>query len=150
MWILAAIAVVALLGGYALWLHYQLWQQRRRKTTPSEPSDPGVREEQHLARVKSLYLLADALLEEKMTATEGCLRLCAIAAHLHDSEQFRREYGVLFRVAEATAHFPILDDWKALSPEAQRRYTRERQEIEARYMEAVVEAARRIKQHYPL
>lgn len=155
--ILAALAIIAALGAYAGYLHWQLYRRRTNRaveTTGSgarvgkvDPAESGV---QRVAIKRSLYLLADALLDDKLTHTEGCLRICAIAASLEDQEVIRREYGVLFRVAEATAHIPILDAWQALSKEDKQRFDRERKAIEAKYNDAVIEAAQRIKARYPL
>ena len=146
----AAIIIIAL-AGYAGWLHYQLWLQKRlREKAASEvlAFDPALASENRVELRKTLYVLADALLNEKMTHTEGCLRICAMASHLEDIDGFRREYGVLFRVAEATAHFPILDDWQALSKEEKKRFTKERKDIEEKYREAVVEAVERVRRNF--
>ena len=153
-WLMLALAIIAVLGAYAAYLHWQLY--RRNKVSMSAvdsavsdgrvgivaPTETGV---QRVAIKRSMYLLADALLDDKLTHTEGCLRICAIAASLEDQALIRREYGVLFRVAEATAHIPILDAWQALSKADKQRFDRERQAIEAKYNDAVIEAAQRIK-----
>ena len=141
--VITGLLIIAALAGYAVWLHYCLWRQRRQSPgTGSEPlgGDPG-----RVELRKSIYLIADAMLDDKMTHTEACLRIAALANNLQDSEHFRREYGVLFRVAEATAHFPILDAWRALGREDQVRLTRERQAIEQKYGTAVVDAVERLK-----
>ncbi len=158
-WLVAgAVAVVAVLAAYAGYLHWRLYRLRKGVDAPRQPGDGprvgvvdlGVPAAQRLALRRSIHLLADAILADKLTHTEGCLRICAIAASLEEQAQFRVEYGVLFRVAEATAHIPILDAWQALSAEDKRRFDRERRAVEARYTEAVIEAAGRIKEHYPL
>jgi len=156
----AALVIIAALAGYAAYLHWLLYRRNKpagsavkagavsnAKVGVVDPAVPGV---QRVAIKRSLYLLADALLDDKLTHTEGCLRICAIAASLEDQELIRREYGVLFRVAEATAHIPILDAWQALSREDKQRFDQERKVIEAKYSDAVIEAAQRIKAHYSL
>ena len=145
--IITAIAIVLVLATYAGWLHYKLWKLKKEKTAQKgqvATYDPNPGSGRKVSIEKTLYVLADALINEKMTHTEGCLRICATANNLEDIETFRKEYGVLFRVAEATAHFPILDDWQALSREEQKRYTRERKEIEDKYKDAVEEAVKRL------
>ena len=158
-WLVAgAVAVVVALAAYAGYLHWRLYRLRQSVDVPRQAVDgprvgvvePGATAAQRLALRRSIHLLADAILAEKLTHTEGCLRICAIAANLEEQGQFRVEYGVLFRVAEATAHIPILDAWQALSAEDKGRFDRERRAVEAKYTEAVIEAARRIKDHYPL
>lgn len=145
--IATAVLIVFALAVYAGWLHYRLWFHKRqangvdreRNQTRHNP-DP-----QRVELKKSIYLLADAMLDEKMTITEGCMRICAMANHLDDREQFLLEYGVLYRVAEDTAHIPILDDWKALGNEEKRRLDMERRAIEQKYNDAVLDAAQRVR-----
>ena len=155
----AAVAVIVVLAAYAGYLHWQLYRQRRARKervggtlagSPVGLVEPGDRQRLLATRTRSLYLLADAILDDKLSHTEGCLRICAIASGLEDQERFQMEYGVLFRVAEATAHIPILDAWKALPGEDKKRFDKERKAIEDKYNEAVVEAAKRIREHYPL
>lgn len=153
-----AVVIIVALAGYAAYLHWLLYRQRRRARQEPHPApsadspvgivEPGARSTVPLTR--SLYLLADAILDDKLTHTEGCLRICAIASGLDDQARFRTEYGVLFTVAEATAHIPILDAWKALPTADKRRYDKERMAVELKYGEAVLEAARRLKEDYPL
>ena len=156
-WIALAVIVVLLLAGYAGWLHYKLWQQTADRkaaadsTQPRQGADGSGTPLSGRASVeisKSIYLIADAMLDDKMTHTEACLRICALSNHLPAREIFRREYGVLFTVAEATAHFPILDEWKSLDKDQQKAFTRERQSIEKKYADAVVEAATRVKAEF--
>lgn len=160
-WLIAgAAAVIAILAAYAAYLHWLLY--RRKRLTPSatarQPDSerrmgmpgPEVRGAQRVPIRRSLYLLADAMLDDRLSHTEGCLRICAIAANLEESDRFRVEYGVLFRVAESTAHIPILDAWQALSRDEKQRYDQERKGIETKYTDAVIDAARRIKEQFPL
>jgi len=158
-WITLAVIVVLLLAGYAGWLHYKLWKQTSDSkaavdsTQPQQGADGLGTPLAGRASVevsKSVYLIADAMLDDKMTHTEACLRICALSNHLSSRETFRREYGVLFTVAEATAHFPILDEWKSLDKSQQKAFTQERQSIEKKYADAVIEAATRVKAEFAL
>lgn len=145
-----AVLIVLVLAAYAGWLHYRLWLRAKQgKAAVSVGSRPPKEPDLHRVELKkSIFLLADAMLDDKMTITEGCLRICAMASHLEDRDSFALEYGVLFRVADSTAHIPILDEWKALSKEEKRRYDRERQGIEQKYNAAVVEAVERIRKEF--
>lgn len=151
--IVTAVTAIVVLASYAAYLHWQLHLQRRKqqKAVDRTAAAVGVVDAgaEHLAtRRRSLYLLADAILDDKLSHTEGCLRICAIASGLEDQQRFQMEYGVLFRVAEATAHIPILGAWKALPGEDKKRFDTERKAVEDKYSEAVVEAAARIKEQY--
>lgn len=147
---IAAGLVVLALVAYALYLGLRLHRQgRERAASPQvvQAFDPAA-DRYRLSEGKAIGMLACALLDDKMTYTEGCLRICALAPRLPEAEQFRIEYGVLFRVAEATAHIPILTEWKALEREQQNRFNRERQAIEEKYREAILEAAQRLRKAY--
>ena len=95
--ITVAVLIVLALAGYAGWLQYRLWQRgKRQRATPAvETFDPGAGGGRRVALRKTLYVLSDALINEKMTHTEGCLRICAMANNLEEREQFRREYVFL-------------------------------------------------------
>ena len=153
LWVAGGIAgavIIAGLAAYAIYLHWKLYRLRQ-KTVQSAVEVPKVYQPGNNYRVdveKSLYLLADAMLDNKMTHTEGCIRVCAVASTLENASQFRQEYGVLFHVAEATAHIPILDDWKALSKEDKKRFDESREKIESKYEDAIREAATRLHQAY--
>lgn len=140
-------AIIAALAGYACWLHYRLWQLKRRERSRATVAlfEPPVPARGMVDREKSLFLLAEALLDDKMTHTEGCLRICAVASQLTGHDSFRRNYPALFTVADETAHIPILEDWHALSGDEQKRYDRERYAIEEKHRAAVIEAAKRLR-----
>lgn len=148
--VLAGVVVVLALAGYASYLHWQLYQLRKKAKESPDPiqGDTAAGDGQRVALRESIYLLADAMLDDKMTATEGCLRICAMASYLDHRQSFRSEYGVLFSVAEATAHIPILDEWQALSREDKKRFDKEREAIEQRYREALVEAVERLRKEF--
>jgi len=159
-------ALIAILAGYALFLHWRLWQLRRRNgvgtgvsgagsaaTTDAavggwQPDAGPVAKNARMPLERAIYLLSEAILDNRLTHTEGCLRICAIANGMPDREKFRQEFGVLFRLAEATAHIPILAQWQALEKAEQRAFDRERRQLESRYAEAVVESAQRLRALY--
>jgi len=100
--------------------------------------------------VDSIRIIAAAVLhDEKMTMTEGCIRLKVLldnlAPHLHQHEQF----AVINRVFEATSHIPFLEEWQALSSAQKREYEREMAQVEAEQGERVRHAMQAL-QTYPL
>lgn len=158
LWIAIALLIILVLAGYAGYLHWLLWRQNRgraqkgtkgfaadNRTGAVQTFEPPSSPQRTVVAEKAVYLLAEALLDDKLTHTEGCIRITAMAAGLADYQHFQKEYGVFFQVAEATAHLPILDAWRALSPGEQKSLERERLEIEDRYRPAVTAAARQLK-----
>ncbi len=154
--IIAAVVVIGALAAYAGWLHYRLWRLRQRQQEAADSVvgafDPAGQSSSGsgspVGADKSIYLLAEAMLDDKMTHTEACIRICATASQLENFDQFRQEFGVLYRVVEDTAHIPILDDWQALEREEQRRYDKERRAVEAKYGDAIEDAARRLREQF--
>lgn len=158
LWVVIASTIIALLAGYAAYLHWLLWHQRRgRRPSGAATPAPGsgavhtvepasVSQQGTVMAEKAVYLLAEALLDNKLTLTEGCMRISAMAAGLTDYERFQKEYAVVFTVAEATAHLPILDAWRALSRSEKKALERERLAIEERHRAAVIAAAGQLKQ----
>lgn len=139
--IIAAALILAALASYAGWLHYRLWRQKNvAQQTQVETFSPHQPHNQTVEVRKSIYLIADATLADKMTHTEACLRICALANQLDNSEQFRQTHSALFQVAEAAAHFPILDAWKALDKSEKNRLSQQRLAIEQKHQQAVLAA----------
>lgn len=161
-WIITALLIIAALAAYAGYLHWLLRRKRRdaarfeSQAPNGEPAssgavgtfDPQPHQQRTVMAEKAVYLLAEALLDDKLTHTEGCIRISSMAAGLPDYERFQVEYGVFFQVAEATAHIPILDAWRALSLKEQKAFDRERQAIEDQYSAAVVEAAHQLRERW--
>ena len=144
-WLIAGGVIILILASYALYLCWQLWKQnQRQKNAPTHIPNPARLNE----RRKSIFALANAIEEEALTLTEGCLRITAVASQIGDMTTFNREVGVISRGAEETAHIPILDAWKQLSKAEQRTFDKQRQAIESKYREAVLEAVERLKVAY--
>lgn len=155
--IIAGALVILALAIYAGYLHWLLRRQRRRQAAARTSAagvhtvDPGAGRpdsERVVASGKGIYLVAEAILDDKLTHTEGCLRICAMAGSLPDHKDFREQYPVFYRVAEATAHIPILDDWHALDDDTQRRLDKERRAVEAEHGGDIIQAARHLKERY--
>lgn len=107
-------------------------------------------QEQRRYLIDSIRIIASAVLhDEKMTMTEGCIRvkvmLDNLAPHLHQHERF----AVIERVYQATQHIPFLEDWKALSRSEKHEYQKEMEQLEKEHGEQV-RAAMTELQSYPL
>lgn len=107
-------------------------------------------QEQRRYLIDSIRIIASAVLhDEKMTMTEGCIRvkvmLDNLAPHLHQHENF----AVIERVYRATEHIPFLEDWKALSRTEKREYQKEMAQLEKEHGEQVRTAMTEL-QRYPL
>ena len=93
---------------------------------------------------KSVQILAQGLLKNELSKTEGAIRISALLTFLGVNDDIKEEYSAFFQLAEASAHIPILDKWKALSSKEKMHYDNERMELENQYGDFVVDAAKRI------
>lgn len=121
----------------------ELQEQQREK------SEQSAREHRQYL-IDSIRIISSAVIhDEKMTITEGCIRLKVLldnlAPHLHQHADF----AVIQRVYEATKHIPYLADWRALSRVEKARYELQMAQVEAEQGEAV-ERAMQALQTYPL
>jgi hypothetical protein len=136
---LVAIALLATL------ILRQLQRERARK------AEQAAQEEQWLQQFEarqaylseSIRLVAGAILhDEKMTATEGCIRLKVLLEnfrpHLLQEEPLR----VISRIHDQTSHIPIKDEWQALPKKLKREYRQEMEQLENSHLDAIQGAAR--------
>ena len=93
----------------------------------------------------SVQVLAQGLVDDQLSLTEGAIRISVLLGNLTMTEQEKEDYSAFFQLAEATAHIPILNAWKALPKKEKRRFENERLEIEEKYRAFVVDAATRIR-----
>lgn len=137
---------------FSLVIRRQLKQQAIRRERNRVQRERVAREarEHRQYLVDSIRIIAAAVLhDEKMTITEGCIRLKVLldnlAPHLHGHEQF----AVIGRVFDATSHIPFLEEWRALDSARKREYEKEMNRVE-REQGARVRDAMQALQSYPL
>ncbi|GAA5316640.1 MAG: hypothetical protein AseanaTS_18440 [Candidatus Pelagadaptatus aseana] len=101
-------------------------------------------EEQREKRKKSIRIIAQGVVEDQLTLTEGAIRLSALLGSMEAGESHKEEFKAVFLLAEATSHIPVLDEWKALSTKKKMAYDSERVNIESDHKEFVLDAAQRL------
>jgi hypothetical protein len=143
-----SVAIVLL----SLLIRRQLRSQREQKAQRAAEAARLEQEAQAHRRylIDSVRIISQAVLhDDKMTITEGCIRLKVLldnlAPHLHQHEHF----AVIEQVFDATRHIPFLDGWKALSRREQARFELEMAKIEAEH-EPRVRKAMEALQTWPL
>lgn len=81
--------------------------------------------------LESSKVIANAILhDDKITLTEGCIRLKVMIDNLNPQLHQHPEYSVFEEVYTRTAHIPILTDWRSLERKQQRAFEKEMLEIE--------------------
>ena len=137
------IAVLVIIAGYYL---YQLQQLRVRQKHAEEEAQRFALEQTERNR-KSIKIIAQGLLDEQLTLTEGCIRITVLMENLPIEGNVREEFSAFRLLAAATSHIPILEDWKKLKAKQKLEFDRQRKSLESDHREFVLDAARRILEH---
>ena len=134
------IAVLSVIAAYYLLLLYK----KHRSDKEKEVALRGALEERRGRNKDSIIILARAVIDDQISLTEASIRINALLPSLVLDEKRVEELRVFRQLAEATAHIPILERWKALSRKEKLAYDKERETIEANYQDFVLSAAKNI------
>lgn len=131
------------LGGYALYLYLKLRTQKTEREQQQEVLI-GELKERHEHYRNSIRVISSAIVAKQVSLTEGAIRISMLVSQLDISESEKADYQVFFQLTEATAHIPILDEWKKLNTLQKRGYDQEREALEDTFREFIENAARKI------
>ncbi len=143
LWVLLGGVIVVCLAAIAAYYQMLLFKKGRqeRQNEESLRSELAQRQEKN---IKSIVILSRAVIEKQVTLTEACIRINALIQTLGLDTKVEEELSVFRQLAEATAHIPILERWKALSRNEKQKFERERESLEANFSDFVVAAAEKI------
>ncbi|TVZ38881.1 GRB2-binding adapter (GAPT) [Alteromonadaceae bacterium 2753L.S.0a.02] len=139
--VIAAALVILILSGVAIYYHWKLHKQRRYQTEQRQ-----FLEKKQQQNRSSILIIARAMLSEQVTYTEASIRISVLleASGIHEQEII--QYAVFNQLAQATAHIPILDAWKALSKMEKKKFEKERLRLEGKYRDFLIPAAEQLVQ----
>lgn len=146
-YIIAAVSgllVLGGLGGYA-WHLTRLVRQREQSRAAQQialAQEAGQRRHQIN---RSIQLIAQGLLDEQMSLTEGAIRIRGLLDGLAVTDPIRDEFRAFYLLAQSTSHIPVLDAWKALKTKDKLIFDRQRLQLETDHREFVLDAAQRIR-----
>lgn len=93
--------------------------------------------------LESSKAIANAILtDDKITLTEGCIRLKVMIDNLNPQLHQHPEYGVFEEVYNRTSHIPILAGWRELERKEQRQYEKEMRMVERECEQRINSAAK--------
>jgi hypothetical protein len=141
--VLLAVFIVLVLGGYALHLRRKL-QRLDAEREKARLAFEQQLQEKTAERRKGITILAKSLVAEELSVTEACLRISWLLAQIDTEARESENFSVFFQVADATAHIPILEAWKALTREQRKAFDLERLEIEKAFGDFVLAAAKKL------
>jgi hypothetical protein len=142
----SSLQLVIIVGGvittilviYSGVLAFKLKQKAKLRSQPVEfqPKSQSQLDAQHSVRV-----IAQALLQNDLTATEAAMRIGFLAQQYSPTKDQAISVQAFQSLAKDTSHLPILDAWKALSARDKQRIEKERLSIENSHSEAIELAA---------
>lgn len=144
--ILVGIAIIIAL---ALLIYKQLRLAREQRQADQERLAKHAAEAQKNRDylMESSKAIANAILhDDKITLTEGCIRLKVMIDNLDPQLHQHPQYGVFEEVYNRTSHIPILSDWRGLERKQQRAFEKEMREIERECESRIHDAVKRLLQ----
>lgn len=94
---------------------------------------------------KSVQVIAASVLKgDEMSLTEASMRLSVLLESLGMNEDEREAFAGIFKLAEATAHIPILAQWKKLPSKNKLTFDKQRLVLEADYKDFVQQCCRNL------
>lgn len=132
--VVIAAVIILVLSGYAGWLLGRLWQQHRRRKRVER-----LRRRQAL---DSLDIIGRSLLADQVNVTEAALRMAVLLHNLEDPQSPSSSFSTIHTLANASRHLDTGTARQALPLREREIQDRQREALEARHGEAVVEATR--------
>jgi Protein of unknown function (DUF2489) len=100
--------------------------------------------QQRTHRNKSIQIIAQGILSDQLSLTEGAIRIRVLMDGLDVEVSVREEFNAFYQLSDATSHIPILEEWKKLTLKQRLAYDSERAQLESDHKEFVEDAAKRI------
>lgn len=142
--IVFGVAIVLLLVGTAIFYLRKVNKMQVIKEQQIKELD-GLKSDHNNYLNTSVQVLAQGLVDDQLSLTEGAIRISVLLDNLKINEAARNDYSAIFQLAEATSHIPILGAWNRLSKKEKKEFEKIRSGLEDQYKDFVVDAARRLK-----
>lgn len=132
---------------YACILGFKLKQKAKQR---SQPVEFQPKSQSQLDAQQSIRVIAQALLQNDLTATEAAMRIGFLAQQYSPTKDQAISLQAFQSLAKDTSHLPILDAWKALSATDKQRLEKERLSIENSHSQAIQAAASALAKNYSI
>jgi len=118
---------------------------REKKEAQARHAAEAAKQRDYL--VDSSRLIATAILnDDKITLTEGCIRLKVMIDNLNPQMHHDELYSVFEEVYNRTSHIPFLSGWRELERKQQRAFEKEMRAIEHECEARINQAAKSLLQ----
>jgi len=132
--------IIFFLTLYAVFLHLKVRQQEKLQKSSADSLSQQLNTRQEGFR-DSIRVIATALVQGQVGLTEGAIRINKLSSLLDEASGGNGQYKVFSQLAEATAHIPILENWKKLTNNEMIAFNRERSSIEDSFQLSIKDAA---------
>ncbi len=142
--IATGLVLIASLSTY-IWkqLRFQRAHQLRLDDIEQQAREKTQQRRDYL--IESIRLISHAMEhDEKLTLTEGAIRLKVLVEHLAPHLLTQEPYAILVLMFEQTQHIPLKEQFKALDRKAQRKYLAEMHKLEQQHQVALLDTARQL------
>lgn len=142
LWLVLAVFFILGLMLIAAYYQFLLYRHKKKQEASQEEFQQEIQKRRERG-AKSIVLLCKAILAEQVSLTEAGIRINALSILLMDT-RLVAELSVFRQLSEATAHIPILEDWRKLDKNQQLAFDSEREAIEEKFKDFVFAIANRI------
>lgn len=137
---------LALIAGLIMLIRWQLKVQRLAREAEQQllAEASAKAQEQRDYLVESVHVISMAIVDEQCELAEGCIRLKKLLDHLAPQLHRHEDFSVINEMFNATSHMPILEEWKKLKLKQRFKLTQEREALEIKHRDAILQAAKRL------
>lgn len=140
---IVAVAIILVLAVFAAYYIYQVRQLRKeQKSKLEELKKQGEEQRERINR--SIQIIAQGIIDDQLTLTEGAIRIKVLLDGLAVDAEVQESYAAFYHLAAATDHIPILESWKSLPTKKKLEFDSQRTKLESDHREFVIDAAQRI------
>lgn len=143
--VLIVVATVIVIGlafyAFTLTRKVKVLEEKRRQDSVAMEAEL---KQQRTHRNKSIQIIAQGILTDQLSLTEGAIRIRVLMDGLDVDVNVREEFNAFYQLSDATSHIPILEEWKKLKLKQRLAYDSERVQLESDHKEFVEDAAKRI------
>jgi len=140
-----AVLLVAVLSIWAWRLLQQVKRQEAEQKRQVQALEDDARAQRDRVN-KSIQIIANTIVAgDKMSLTEAAMRLGVLLESLGIDDVSREQLAPLFKLAEATAHIPILEEWKKLPTKKKLAFDKQREALEQDYRDFVVQCCQNLR-----
>ena len=135
--------------GLVMLIRWQLKTQREVQQAKQRLIDEAraKAQEQRDYLIESVKVISLAIGDGQCELTEGCIRLKKLLDHLAPHLHRHESFSIFNQIYDATAHMPILDEWKKLKLKQRFEMTQEREQLENEHRDAILAAAKALSEY---